>query len=538
MEGLAPSEVFLFEDFRLDRRGGGLFRCDDSGVLAPIAIGSRGLDILGVLIARAGEVVSKDEIIAAVWPGTVVEDSNLTVQISALRRVLDRGPAQGRCIQTVSGRGYRFAAAVTRPLARGSPGASSIGDTAAVPTEDAQSAAAPVPSFRSGLSRLRPWRRLLDFIPVPAVIGDRRRLGITSPPRLSLVVLPFSSFSNQPAQRDFADRLTDDLTTDLSRFTGMLVISRSTAFTYRNRPVDAKQIGRELRVRFALEGSVQHLANHVRVNVQLIDTRRDVHLWAERFDRDPEDLVGVQDEIVRRTAVALYQALIAVEVSRPSDHPDALDYVLRGRTAQFKSFGPDTYAEAISLFDRAFALDPQSEQAQGWLADTLARRVLDEMTDTAAADISRAAGLAAQALATSPRSAFSHSAQGQVLCAQSRYKEAIAEFETASAINPGWPHLYGFLSDCKLWTGSIADAIPLAELAIRISPMIPGWPLGIPKSGGCTWCNRALMRRSLGSKRHGALICNFQPFTPCSPPPMPSRGKSKAPALNWRKHGG
>jgi len=133
------------------------------------------------------------------------------------------------------------------------------------------------------------------------VIGDRRRLGITSPPRLSLVVLPFSSFSNQPAQQDFADRLTDDLTTDLSRFTGMLVISRSTAFTYRNRPVDAKQIGRELRVRFALEGSVQHLANHVRVNVQLIDTRRDVHLWAERFDRDPEDLVGVQDEIVRRT---------------------------------------------------------------------------------------------------------------------------------------------------------------------------------------------------------------------------------------------
>src|SRR6516164_7222231 len=114
MEALAPSEVFLFEDFRLDRRGGGLFRCDDSGVLVPIAIGSRGLDILGVLIARAGEVVSKDEIVAAVWPGTVVEDSNLTVQISALRRVLDRGRANGSCIQTVSGRGYRFAARVTR----------------------------------------------------------------------------------------------------------------------------------------------------------------------------------------------------------------------------------------------------------------------------------------------------------------------------------------------------------------------------------------------------------------------------------------
>src|SRR6516165_3864588 len=110
MEALASSEVFLFDDFRLDRRGGGLFRRDDSGVFVPVAVGSRGLDILGVLVARAGEVVSKEEIISAVWPNTVVEDSNLTVQISALRRVLDGGRAQRSCIQTVPGRGYRFVA--------------------------------------------------------------------------------------------------------------------------------------------------------------------------------------------------------------------------------------------------------------------------------------------------------------------------------------------------------------------------------------------------------------------------------------------
>src|SRR6516164_3338041 len=114
MEVLASSEVFLFEDFRLDRHGGGLFRRDDDGAFVPVAVGSRGLDILGVLITRAGEVVSKDEIIAAVWPETGVEDSNLTVQISALRRVLDRGRLNGSCIQTVPGRGYRFAAKVTR----------------------------------------------------------------------------------------------------------------------------------------------------------------------------------------------------------------------------------------------------------------------------------------------------------------------------------------------------------------------------------------------------------------------------------------
>src|SRR6516165_11266857 len=113
MQGLAPSEIFLFEDFRLDRRGG-LFRCNGAGKNEPVAIGSRALDILGVLIEQAGEVVSKDEIIAAVWPGTIVEDSNLTVQISALRRVLDRGQPNGSCIQTVPGRGYRFAATVTQ----------------------------------------------------------------------------------------------------------------------------------------------------------------------------------------------------------------------------------------------------------------------------------------------------------------------------------------------------------------------------------------------------------------------------------------
>ena len=116
MPGVAPSDVFLFEDFRLDRRGG-LFRCNGVGKNEPVAIGSRALDILGVLIERAGEVVSKDEIIAAVWPKTVVEDSNVTVQISALRRVLDRGRPNRSCIQTVSRRGYRFIAPVAHPNA-------------------------------------------------------------------------------------------------------------------------------------------------------------------------------------------------------------------------------------------------------------------------------------------------------------------------------------------------------------------------------------------------------------------------------------
>ena len=137
MEALSSSEVFLFEEFRLDRRGGGLFRRDQNGTFAPAAIGSRALDILGVLIERAGEIVSKDEIIATVWPGTVVEDSNLTVQSSALRRVLDVGRTQGSCIQTVSGRGYRFVEAIAQPIEEGpSPADDAPLTIAPLPIED------------------------------------------------------------------------------------------------------------------------------------------------------------------------------------------------------------------------------------------------------------------------------------------------------------------------------------------------------------------------------------------------------------------
>ena len=146
-----------------------------------------------------------------------------------------------------------------------------------------------------------------------------------------IVVLPFANLSDDREQQYFADGLTDDLTTDLSRIAYMFVISRSTAFTYRDKPVDAKQIGRELAVRYVLEGSVRRSGNHVRVNAQLIDAETDAHLWAERFDHDTGDLFALQDEITRRIAVALDGELLNAETARSADHPDMLDYILRAR---------------------------------------------------------------------------------------------------------------------------------------------------------------------------------------------------------------
>jgi TolB-like protein len=176
-------------------------------------------------------------------------------------------------------------------------------------------------------------------------------------PRLSIVVLPFSNLSNDPEQQYFADGITEDLTTDLSRLANMLVISRNTAFTYQGKRVDTKQIGRELGVRYVLEGSVRRSGNQIRINAQLIDAETDAHLWAERFDGDTSDLFALQDEITTRIAVALNLELISVEAARPSEHPDALDYILTARALWLKQPTREIRAKRHMLYERALALD-------------------------------------------------------------------------------------------------------------------------------------------------------------------------------------
>jgi tetratricopeptide (TPR) repeat protein len=215
----------------------------------------------------------------------------------------------------------------------------------------------------------------------------------------------------------------------------MFVISRNTAFTYRNKPIDTKQIGRELGVRYVLGGSVRRSGNQVRVSAQLIDAATDAHLWAERSDSDTGDLFALQNEITSRIANALGVELVAAEAARPTEHPDALDYILRARAAWNKGPPRDNYAQAISLFEHALALDPRSVDAQSWLAYALATGVTSQLTDSAAADIARAEGLIDQVLARSPRSPLAHYAKGQVLRTQGRCEEAIPEYETALALN-------------------------------------------------------------------------------------------------------
>jgi TolB-like protein/Flp pilus assembly protein TadD len=299
---------------------------------------------------------------------------------------------------------------------------------------------------------------------------------ITQPllaPRLSIVVLPFTNLSRDPQQQYFADGITEDLTTDLSRIEHMLVISRNSAFTYKDKSVNAKQIGRELGVRYVLEGSVQRSGNQVRVNAQLIDAESDAHLWAERFDRDMDDLFALQNDITSRIAVALSLELVSAEAAHPTEHPDAVDYIFRGRSVRLKANSPKVLGEAISMFERALALDPGSVEAQSLLANALANRVMDNMTDSAATDVSRAEELAGQALAAAPRSALAHFAKGEVLVAQDRFGEAIPEYETVLTIDRNAFGALNALARCKLLTGSIEEVIPLVERSFRLNPRAP-----------------------------------------------------------------
>ena len=229
------------------------------------------------------------------------------------------------------------------------------------------------------------------------------------------------------------------MTTDLSRIENSFVISRNTAFTYKDKRVDTKQIGRELGIRYVLEGSVRRSGNKVRVNAQLIDAESEAHLWAEQFDGDIGDLFALQNEITSRIAIALNLELTSREATRPTEQPDALDHLLRGRAAYWdwqRARSRDRLAETTRLFERALVLDPRSVEAESWVAYVLWLRVGSGSSESPAADLQRAEELVGRALEASPRDWLAHFMKGNLLLrSQGRCEEAIPEFATALALN-------------------------------------------------------------------------------------------------------
>ena len=293
-----------------------------------------------------------------------------------------------------------------------------------------------------------------------------------SPPRLSIVVLPFANLSRDPEQEYFADGVTESLTTDLSRIGGSFVIGRHTAFTYKGKAVDLTQIGRELNVRYLLEGSVQRSSNRLRVNVQLIDARTGNHLWAERFDKTMADLFDMQDEIVSRLANALNAQLITAEARRAerSLHPDALDLYFQGMARWNKRWTPEYMAQARRFFERALEFDPDNVEALVGIAavDTASAGIF--LADNPDVHFTAAEAALIKALSLAPQHAPAHMFLGAVQLCTNRAAQGIAECEHALALNRNLAEAHALIGVAKVFVGRAAETEAHVHEALRLSP--------------------------------------------------------------------
>jgi TolB-like protein/Flp pilus assembly protein TadD len=293
-----------------------------------------------------------------------------------------------------------------------------------------------------------------------------------SAPRLSIVVLPFANIGGDPEQEYFVDRVTESLTTDLSRISGAFVIARNTAFTFKGKAVDVKKLGRELNVRYVLEGSVQRGGNRLRVNVQLIDVETGNHLWAERFDKPVADLFDMQDEIVSRLANTLNAQLIAVEARRAerSPHPDATDLCFQGAAWFNRGLNPEYMAQVRGFFERALALEPENVEA---LVGTAFANFLigaNFFTDDRMEHLTAAETAVTKMLSMAPNHPRAHFVLGLVQTFTNRAAQGIAQFERALALDRNLAGAHAAIGLAKLNLGRGGETETHIEQALRLSP--------------------------------------------------------------------
>jgi TolB-like protein len=305
--------------------------------------------------------------------------------------------------------------------------------------------------------------------------------------RLSIVVLPFVNLSNNPDQEYFADAITDDLTTDLSRISGSFVIAPTTAFTYKGKGLGVMQIGHELGVGYVLDGSVQRSGDHVQVNVQLIDAESGAQLWADRFASDRTNLVKAQNEITGRIARSLNLEL-AEAVGRRVErdgvaNPDAQDFQMRGWALYYRPASTTRRQEALRDFERALEIDPQSVEARIGIGTVLVDDVVLRFSSSREGDTARAEQLLREALAREMNSSMAHLAMGILRRIQVRLTDSQIELQAALALDRNNARAFQQLGLTLMWLGQPDAAIPLIEKAIRLNPHDPNiasyyWALG------------------------------------------------------------
>jgi len=425
--------IYELGPYRLDSGAEILFRNSN-----PVALGRRAIAVLRVLVERPGVPVTRDALIEAAWPGLAVEEGNLTVQIAALRRVFSQEPNGESWIETLPRRGYRYVGPVT--------GTDGENPTAATATQATS------------------------------------KLSLADKP--SIAVLPFDNLSGDPEQEYFADGLTEDLITDLSKVRGLFVIARNSSFVFKNQTINVRWVAEELGVRYVLEGSVRKADRRVRINAQLIDTASGGHIWAERYDGNLEDIFSLQDDITAQIVLALKVSLApgdkVLAERKPTDSVEAYDLFLRGR-AHYYRYTPEDLLKAIECLEDAIAVDPNFGAAYGYLSYCYFQgwcRMWPRFDVT----LDRANELAERGVALNATSATAIARLGWIQTFLRRYNPAIANLEKATSLAPNNAEVIATFAQVLNYWGDPERGLQMQERAFSLDAFAPTtweWHIGI-----------------------------------------------------------
>jgi adenylate cyclase len=433
--------LYLFDDYALDTERRELRRGDSL-----VAVEPKVFDLLAQVIENRQRVVSRDDLIAHVWDGRIVSESALARCINGARSAIGDSGEEQRLIKTLPRKGIRFVGAVREERGPSSVAAAGIG-------------------------------------------ADKPPVGLTLPDRPSIAVLPFDNISGDEAQDYFSDGITEDIITELSRFSELLVIARNSSFQYKGKAVDVRQVGRELGVRYVMQGSIRRSGDRVRISVQLVDAATGAHRWAERFDRQFEDVFAIQDEVARTVAPILAAHVNKAEIERTLNKPpaawQAYDHYLRAVHIQvpyYSSIKAADLYEVRGLLEQSLSLDPDYARACVRLAWTHFAAWVNPMDEDHLnpAALERAYQLARKAVQLDPQLPDAHAFLGHVLGRRGEHDAAIAAFDRALVLNPNFTDWR--FAENLVYAGEPVQAITAIKRHMRLDPfyvpLAPVW-LGV-----------------------------------------------------------
>ncbi len=422
----------------------------------PISLEPQVFDVLLFLVQNRERVVTKDDLIAAVWDGRIISDSTLTSRITAARKAVGDSGEQQSLIKTYARKGFRFVGEVRSGVETDGNGRS--------PEQTRAVSAEPIPGAGG------------DAVADKALGAVNSGAPLNWSGRPSVAVLPFNNLSGDPEQEYFSDGIAEDIITALSKYRSLVVIARNSSFAFKGGGGDVRRVGLTLGAEYLVEGSVRKIGQRVRMTAQLVETEGGRQLWAERYDRDLQDLFQVQDEITTTIAARIEPEIGAAERQRverkavPALH--AWDFFRLGTKHFYKSTPADNL-EAQRLFRRAMELDPNLAEAYGYLSYAIVLSMVYFEAEPNEERLTEAIAIGRKGVELDDQDGLIRFMYGRALLAGKAYGDALAELETAVELNPCLAASYCGLGDSLVYEGRISEAIPYFQRAIELSPYDP-----------------------------------------------------------------